>query len=103
MLLTVWLLSNPSAQQVSQRDAPPVGGFEVLVFIKVRWLHFTFVSGAPLTVTLGVRGEETVSPAYGKLRGDDESTDSGLLSVRRRPMFLGKRCGVVCQKQCVGV
>jgi len=40
------------AQQVSQRDAPPVGGFEVLVFIKVRRLRFAFVSGAPLTVTL---------------------------------------------------
>jgi len=41
------------AQQVSQRDASPVGGFEVLVFIKVRQLRFAFVSGAPLTVTLG--------------------------------------------------
>ena len=33
--------------------APPGGGFEVLVFIKVRRLRFAFVSGAPLTVTLG--------------------------------------------------
>ncbi len=41
------------AQQVSQRDAPPVGGFEVLFFIKVRRLRFAFVGGAPLTVTLG--------------------------------------------------
>jgi len=41
------------AQQVGQRDAPPVGGFEVLVFIKVRRLRFAFVGGAPLTVTLG--------------------------------------------------
>jgi len=46
------------AQQVGQRDAPPVGGFEVLVFIKVRWLRFAFVSGAPLTSTLGVHKEE---------------------------------------------
>jgi len=42
----------PQAQQVSQRDAPPVGGFGVRFFIKVRRLRFAFVSGAPLTVTL---------------------------------------------------
>jgi hypothetical protein len=41
------------AQQVSQRDAPPVGGFEVWFFIRVQRLRFAFVSGAPLTVTLG--------------------------------------------------
>ena len=41
------------AQQVSQRDAPPVGGFETQFLIKVRWLRFAFVGGAPLTVTLG--------------------------------------------------
>ena len=46
-----------SAQQVGQRDAPPVGGFGVLVFIKVRRLRLAFVSGAPLTVTLGINIE----------------------------------------------
>jgi hypothetical protein len=49
------------AQQASQRDAPPVGGFGVRFFIKVRRLHLAFVSGAPLTVTLGHYGEEVVS------------------------------------------
>ena len=44
------------AQQVSQRDAPPGGGFEGLVFFKVRRLRFAFVGGTPLTVTLGVIG-----------------------------------------------
>jgi hypothetical protein len=34
-------------------DAPPVGGFGVRFFIKVRWLRLAFFSGAPLTVTLG--------------------------------------------------
>ena len=33
-------------------SAPPVGGFEVRFFIRVRRLRFTFVSGTPLTVTL---------------------------------------------------
>jgi len=42
-----------SAQQVGQRDAPPVGGFEVRFFIKVWWLRLASASGAPLTVTLG--------------------------------------------------
>ena len=53
LLRTVWLLSNLLAQQVSQRDAPPVGGFEGLVFFKVRRLRLSSQSGAPLTVTLG--------------------------------------------------
>ncbi len=44
------------AQQVGQRDAPPVGGFGVLVFIKVRWLRLVFVIGAPLNLTLDVLG-----------------------------------------------
>jgi len=52
-----WVLGLGSrhllAQQVSQRDAPPVGGFRVLVFIKVWRLRFAFVGGTPLTVTLG--------------------------------------------------
>jgi hypothetical protein len=30
----------------------PLAFFEVCFFIKVRWLRFAFVSGAPLTVTL---------------------------------------------------
>jgi len=47
-----------SAQQIGQRDAPPVGGFEVLVFIRVRRLRLAFVGGAPLTVTLGNHGEK---------------------------------------------
>jgi len=47
-------LASNDAQQAGQRDAPPVGGFEGLVFIKVRGLRFAFVSGAPLTVTLGI-------------------------------------------------
>jgi hypothetical protein len=42
------------AQQVSQSDAPPVGGFGALFFIKVRRLRLAFVSGVPLTVTLGL-------------------------------------------------
>ncbi len=45
------------AQQVSQRDAPPVGGFEVQFLIKVRWLRLASASGAPLTVTLGTMKE----------------------------------------------
>jgi len=36
------------AQQVGQRDAPPVGGFGVWFFIKVRRLRLAFVGGAPL-------------------------------------------------------
>jgi len=50
----VWSLLCYQAQQVSQRDAPPVGGFGVLFFIKVWRLRFASVSGAPLTVTLGI-------------------------------------------------
>ncbi len=34
----------------------PVGGFEVLVFIKVRPLRLNSLSGTPLTVTLGYTG-----------------------------------------------
>jgi len=36
-------------------DAPPCGGFESLVFIKVRRLRLRLVSGTPLTITLGSR------------------------------------------------
>ncbi|WP_019868082.1 hypothetical protein [Methylovulum miyakonense] len=41
-------------------DVPPVGGFKVRFLIKVRWLHLGLVSGAPLTVTLGVCNIKTV-------------------------------------------
>jgi hypothetical protein len=40
------------AYKVSQRDAQPIGGFEVLLFIKVRRIRLSFVSGTPLTITL---------------------------------------------------
>jgi hypothetical protein len=36
------------AQQVGQRDAPTVGGFEVGFFIKVRRLRLSSQNGAPL-------------------------------------------------------
>ena len=57
------------AQQVSQRDAPPVGGFETQFLIKVRWLRFAFVGGAPLTVTLGVLGKRHFLPNRGETYG----------------------------------
>jgi hypothetical protein len=44
------------AQQAGQRDAPPVGGLGGLVFINVRRLRFSSVSGVPFTVTLGLPG-----------------------------------------------
>ena len=53
-----WQFPLLVAQQVSQRDAPPVGGFGIRFFIKVRRLCFAFVSGAPLTVTLGFWGNQ---------------------------------------------
>lgn len=38
------------AQQVGQKDVPPLGGFEGWFFIKVRRLRLASVSGAPHTV-----------------------------------------------------
>jgi len=49
-----WVRVHGLAQQVGQRDAPPGGGFEVLVFIRVERLCLSSVSGAPLTNTLGL-------------------------------------------------
>ncbi|TSA40444.1 MAG: hypothetical protein D4R63_06120 [Methylococcaceae bacterium] len=58
------LVGYCQAQQVGQRDAPPVGGFEVLVFIRVRRLRFSSVSVAPLTVTLGFKTSNTTLGGY---------------------------------------
>jgi len=49
----------PEPNKSVKRDAPPVGGFEVLFFIKVRRLRLTSVSGAPLTVTLNRHPRQT--------------------------------------------
>jgi len=42
-------------------SVPPFGDFEGLVFIKVRRLRLSSVSGAPLTVTLNARFQEDQS------------------------------------------
>lgn len=54
--IIVWLISgsgqlgvgqngSSNAQQVGQSDAPPVGGFEVRFFIRVRWLRLSPYAG----------------------------------------------------------
>jgi len=86
----------PQAQQVSQRDAPPGGGFEVLVFIKVRWLRFAFVGGTPLTVTLGLHqfppGIQHMSNINFKCPKCGHSTFTSKAKVNRYEDFLGSIC-----------
>jgi hypothetical protein len=39
-----------------KRDAPFRGGFEGLLFFRLRWLRQSSVTGAPLSFTLGILG-----------------------------------------------
>ena len=52
-----------------------MGGFAVLVFIKVRWLRLAFASGAPLTVTLGIAMNETPNTSLIRSIATESLTD----------------------------
>ena len=58
-----------------RRDAPTVGGFAVLLFIQVRWLHLTSVDrGAPYRY-VGCLKETNVTDYKVKLQGSQISND----------------------------